>query len=104
MRTLMKVTMPVGAGSPSVKDGTIERLLGDTMNRLRPEASYFYPENGHRTCILVFDLKSPSDLPSITEPLFTELNASVEMYPAMNAEDLKKGLATYLEQNAAVRR
>jgi hypothetical protein len=104
MRTLMKVTMPVGAGAPSVKDGTIERLISETANRLRPEASYFYPEHGHRTCIMVFDLKSPSDLPAITEPLFTELNASVEMFPAMNAEDLKKGLAAYLEEGASLRR
>jgi hypothetical protein len=99
----MKVTMPVGTGAPSVKDGTIERVLGETSNRLRPEAAYFYPENGHRTAIMIFDLKSPSDLPAITEPLFTELNGTVEMYPVMNAEDLKKGLAAYLEQNAALR-
>ena len=104
MRTLMKVTLPVGANSPSVKDGTIERLITETVTRIRPEASYFFPEHGHRTAIMVFDLKSPSDLPAITEPLFTELNASVELFPAMNAEDLKKGLATFLEQNAAVRR
>lgn len=104
MRTLMKVTLPIGAGAPGVQDGNIERVLGETANRLRPEASYFYPEHGHRTCIMVFDLKNPSDLPWITEPLFTELNASVEMYPAMNADDLKKGLAAYLEQNAALRR
>ena len=103
MRTLMKVTMPVGAGAPNVKDGTIERVLGETANRLRPEAAYFYPENGRRTAIMIFDLKNPSDLPTITEPLFTELNASVEMHPVMNAEDLKNGLAAYLEQNAALR-
>lgn len=104
MRTLMKISMPVGANSPSVKDGTIERILTETVNRIHPEASYFFPENGRRTAILVFDLKSPVDLPTITEPLFTELNASVEVHPAMNAEDLKKGLAAYLEQNAALRR
>jgi hypothetical protein len=103
MRTLMKVTMPVGAGAPTVKNGSIERVLGETANRLRPEASYFYPEQGHRTAIMVFDLKSTSDLPVITEPLFTELNATVEMFPVMDADDLKKGLASYLGQNAAVR-
>jgi hypothetical protein len=104
MRTLLKVTMPVGAGAPTVKDGTIERVLGETANRLRPEAAYFYPENGHRTAIMIFDLKSPSDIPAIAEPLFTELNGTVEMHPVMNADDLKKGVATYLEQNAALHR
>jgi hypothetical protein len=103
MRTLMKVTMPVGAGAPNAKDGSIERVLGETANRLRPEASYFYPEAGRRTCIMIFDLKNPSDIPSIAEPIFSELNGTVEMHPVMNADDLKKGLATYLEQNAALR-
>ena len=104
MRTLMKITMPVGAGAPNVKDGTIERVLGETANRLRPEAAYFYPENGRRTALMVFDLKSPADIPGIAEPIFTELNGTVEIHPVMNAEDLKKGLATYLEQNAALHR
>jgi hypothetical protein len=104
MRTLLKVTMPVGAGAPTVKDGTIERVLGEMENRLRPEAAYFYPENGHRTAIMIFDLKSPADIPAIAEPLFTELNGTVEMHPVMNAEDLKKGVATYMEQNAVLRR
>jgi hypothetical protein len=103
MRTLLKVTMPVGAGAPNVKDGTIERVLGETASRLRPEAAYFYPEAGRRTAIMIFDLKNPSDIPSIAEPIFTELNGTVEMHPVMNADDLKKGLATYLEQNAALR-
>jgi len=104
MRTLLKVTLPTGPGAPGAKDGTIERVMGETANRLRPEASYFYPENGHRTAILVFDLKSPSDLPVIAEPIITELNASVELFPVMNAEELKRGLATVMEQNAAMRR
>lgn len=103
MRTLMKITMPVGAGAPTVQDGTIERVLGETAARLRPEAAYFYPENGRRTALMVFDLKDPSDIPSIAEPLFTELNATVEMHPVMNAEDLKKGVATYLGQSVALR-
>ncbi len=104
MRTLMKISMPVGSGAPNVKDGTIGRILGETTNRLHPEAAYFYPEHGHRTAIMVFDLKNPSELPIITEPLFTELNATVEMYPVMNADDLKKGLGAYMDQNAALHR
>ena len=104
MRTLLKVTMPVGPGAPSVKDGTIARILEETAKRLQPEASYFYPENGRRTAIMVFDLKNTADIPVIAEPLFTELNGTVELYPVMNAEDLKKGLATYHEKSAALNR
>ena len=102
MRTMLKITMPVGAGAPTVKDGRIERVLGETANRLHPEAAYFYPENGRRTAIMIFDLKNPAEIPAIVEPIFTELSGTAELHPVMNAEDLKQGLATYLEQNAAL--
>jgi hypothetical protein len=41
---------------------------------------------------LVFDLKDPSDIPTIAEPLFMILKAKVEFTPVMNADDLQKGL------------
>lgn len=104
MRTLMRVSIPVEAGNRAIQDGTLERAIGGTMERLRPEAAYFYPENGHRTCLMVFDLKSPSDLPTISELFFMELNASVEMYPVMNLEDLKTGLAAMAGHGAAAKR
>jgi hypothetical protein len=40
----------------------------------------------------VFDLKDPSELPALTEPLFSKLGAQVEMFPVMNREDLQNGL------------
>ena len=104
MRTLMKFSFPVETGNRAIKDGTLERVVGETITRLRPEASYFYPENGRRTCLLVFDLKNVSDIPSIVEPFFEELNAAVDVIPVMNAEDLKKGLGALADANAAVRR
>ncbi|MGO9408606.1 MAG: hypothetical protein ACLP41_15210 [Acidimicrobiales bacterium] len=36
---------------------------------------YFFPEDGKRTCLLVFDMSW--QLPSIVEPLFESLDASV---------------------------
>ena len=103
MRTLMKITVPVESGNQGIKDGSLESTIQGLMKRLTPEAAYFYPENGHRTMLMVFDLKSPADLPTITEPLFMDLNASVEMVPVMNVEDLKKGLSAMIEHRGAAR-
>jgi hypothetical protein len=40
----------------------------------------------------VFDLQDPSQLPTISEPLFSKLKANIQMFPVMDREDLQKGL------------
>ncbi|SFD82996.1 hypothetical protein SAMN05518672_103401 [Chitinophaga sp. CF118] len=92
MRTMLKVTMDVAASNQALKNGTLSKTINATIEKIHPEASYFLAVDGCRACIMVFDLKDPSDIPSIAEPFFSTLNAKVEMSPVMNAEDLKKGL------------
>jgi hypothetical protein len=92
MRTMMKITIDIEAGSRAVADGTIGRLMEQVLGPLQPEAAYFGPEDGMRTAWIVFDLQDPSQLPALTEPLFRELKATVQMVPVMNQEDLQKGL------------
>jgi hypothetical protein len=59
---------------------------------LKPEAAYFLADDGRRTALMVFDLVDTSDIPSIAEPFFTTMNASVAIVPVMNADDLRRGL------------
>jgi hypothetical protein len=92
MRTLLKATMDVTASNKAVMDGSLQKLMQTTMEKLKPEASYFTAIDGCRACFIVFDLKDPSEIPSIAEPFFLNLNAKVEFSPVMNADDLKKGL------------
>jgi hypothetical protein len=80
---------PANAG---LKDGSFGKVMQATMDRLKPEAAYFFADHGCRAALFVFDLKDSSEIPSITEPLFMQLNAEVEIQPCMNAEDLGKGL------------
>jgi hypothetical protein len=93
MRTLVKVTIPVEGGNKAILDGTMPRLIQEALDRLRPEAAYFYPEQGCRTALMVIDMKESSSLPEIVEPFFTGFNARVECTPVMNAQDLQAGLA-----------
>jgi len=92
MRTMMKIKIDTEAGSRMIADGSLPQLMQETLGSLQPESAYFGPEGGMRTAFVVFDLKDPSQLPSITEPLFSKLNAQVEMFPVMNQEDLQNGL------------
>jgi hypothetical protein len=92
MRMMMKVQLDTEAGSRAISDGSLPQLMQETLGRLQPEAAYFGPENGTRTAFIVFDLQDPSELPSITEPLFRTLKANIQMFPVMDREDLQKGL------------
>jgi hypothetical protein len=89
---MLKVQMDVQAANAAIKDGRLERVLAATMERLKPEAAYFTAVDGCRGGFIVFDLQHPSDIPSICEPFFLELNAKVELTPVMTAEDVQKGV------------
>ena len=92
MRMMLKVTIPTEAGNRAMKDGRLQRVLNETMTKLNPEAAYFVANEGSRCAMLFFEMHHASDIPAIAEPLFSELDAEIEMVPAMNAEDLEKGL------------
>ena len=92
MRMMMKVQVDTEMGSRAIADGTLPRVMQETLGRLQPEAAFFGPENGLRTAFIVFDLQDPSQLPSITEPLFSTMKATIQMFPVMDREGLQKGL------------
>ncbi|HXZ32888.1 MAG TPA: hypothetical protein VEH30_11455 [Terriglobales bacterium] len=92
MRTVLKFTIPAEAGNAAIREGTLGKIVESVLNDLKPEAAYFFPNNGERSGFVVFDMKEPSQIPIIAEPLFVTLNAKVEFHPAMNMEDLRKAL------------
>jgi hypothetical protein len=92
MRMLLKVKMPTEQGNQAVKDGSLGKILEATVNRLKAEAAYFIAEDGLRCALIFFDMKDSADIPAIAEPLFISLGAKLEFVPAMNADDLRKGL------------
>ncbi|HEY6739597.1 MAG TPA: hypothetical protein VI076_12190, partial [Actinopolymorphaceae bacterium] len=67
---LLWVTFDTERTDQAVADGTLPTALQDMLDRLRPEAAYFTPNKGRRSCVVVFDLADPSRMPTITEPLF----------------------------------
>jgi hypothetical protein len=92
MRVLMKVQMEVTAASELIESGKMPELVETALGRIRPEAAYFGTEDGKRTIFLVFDLKEPSDLPSLTESFFAVGKAAVQVTPVMTQAELKAGL------------
>jgi hypothetical protein len=88
MRMLMKVSIPVEAGNRAAVDGSLPKTIQAILDEQKPEAAYFLGENGKRTGYIFLDLKSTADVPAIAEPWFLAFNATVEITPAMTAQDL----------------
>jgi hypothetical protein len=93
MRMLLKVQPSVEAGNEAVRSGRIAEIIQSSIQLIDPEAVYFVVENGGRTGFMFFNLEDSSQIPVIVEPLFQNLNANVEVLPAMNLEELQRGLS-----------
>lgn len=92
MRMLVKFSVPVEKGNQAFQSGTLQKTVQSMVERLKPEAAYFYPnENGERSAFMVFDMEGSWQIPSIAEEVFQTLNAKIQFSPVMNAEDLQRG-------------
>ncbi len=92
MRMMLRWTVPVERGNEAIKDGSLSQTIESLIDELKPEAAYFWPENGERGGMMVFDMADPSQIPQIAEPLFLNVDAAVDFAPVMNADDLKTAL------------
>jgi hypothetical protein len=93
MRVMLKATLDTEKSSDVIESGKMPELLQSVLGKIKPEAAYFLPDGGQRTCVLFFDMQDSSELPPLTEPFFLQLGAKVEVTPAMNLDDVQKGLA-----------
>jgi hypothetical protein len=89
---MLRWTVPVERGNEAIKDGSLSQTIESLIDELKPEAAYFWPENGERGGMMVFDMADPTQIPQIAEPLFMNVDAAVDFAPVMNADDLKKAL------------
>ncbi len=92
MRMMMKAQMATAAANAASLN-ELPQAIQATIEKLQPEAAYFFPDDGKRTMLMVFDLTDPSQLPVIAEPFFQLAEASVDFRPVMNIEDLQRGLS-----------
>ncbi len=92
MRMLLKASIPVEKGNETYKSGALQRTIQSAAEALKPEAMYFFSEDGKRTGLLVFDMEGSWQLPAILEPIFQALDASILVTPVMNGEDLERGM------------
>lgn len=92
MHVILKVLMAdVEKANEAINSGKLPKIVESVSKIMKPEATFFYAEEGCRTGIFIFDLQDVSMIPQIAEPFFVGLNARIQLYPAMNVEELTKG-------------
>jgi hypothetical protein len=93
MRMMLKAHLGTAEAAKSIEAGRMPMIMHAMMEQLKPEAAYFGPDDGHRTAFIVFQMDDPSQLPAMTEPLYSELGANVQIFPVMDRDDLERGLS-----------
>ncbi|KOU55845.1 hypothetical protein ADK57_43145 [Streptomyces sp. MMG1533] len=93
MRVLLKASMDTEKANEAIRNGTLAKLIQESVEQIKPEAAYFTADHGKRTAFLVFDMQDSSQMPVISEPFFLNLGAEVSYTPVMNLEDVQKGLS-----------
>ncbi|MER6303211.1 hypothetical protein ABT247_27130 [Kitasatospora sp. NPDC001539] len=92
MRALLEVELDTATSNKLISDGSMREGIQQTLAQLKPEAAYFFGRHGRRAMLLVVDVADEASIPSIAEPFWLQLNASVELHPCMNGDELMEGL------------
>jgi hypothetical protein len=92
MRFLIRAKTPTDSGNKVVQDPNFLTKLEEYMNKVKPEAAYFMPIEGHRAGAFIVNVESNEQIPAIVEPLFQWWGANVDVVPVMTFDELKKGL------------
>lgn len=93
MRIMLHVAFDTDKTNQMVRDGTMGHTIEGILERLRPEVVYAHAAQGRRGLTLVVDAPDGATLPSLAEPFWLELGASVDAVPVMTAEELGVGLS-----------
>jgi hypothetical protein len=90
MRMLLHVIFPHDKFNAAVKDGSAGPKMKKILDDLKPEAVYFTEFDGHRSGLLIIDVKEPSQVPAYAEPWFLGFDADCRFRIVMTPEDLGK--------------
>lgn len=92
MKIMMRVTIPVEKGNQAEADGSLSQIIQDLVEEVKPEAAYFFMEDGERAALLVFEETDAARLTKLNEPLMAKLEASIDHKPVLSLDELIKGL------------
>ena len=93
MRVMLKFTIPVERGNATAEDGSMQRAIDAVVAHVKPEAAYFFVEDGRRAGLLFFKPADGAAIMHVNETLFKSLDAAVTVTPALTLDELHRGFA-----------
>jgi hypothetical protein len=87
---MLTFRIPPEEGNAALKDGRFTPTLESIMEELQPEAAYFGSIEGARGGYLVVNMDDAAQIPTICEPLFLGLNATVQVSPVFTLDDMPR--------------
>ncbi len=90
MKFMITVNIPVEDSNDIIKSGQLSNVLQQVLGDVKPEAVYFAPSMGTRSMFVIVDIADGSKIPSVLEPFWLGLNASIEMTPLFTMDEMKK--------------
>jgi hypothetical protein len=92
MRLMVRTTIPTEPFNAVLRSGNVGELFQQMMDQLKPEAAYFYLENGLRTNLFILNVADASQIPGLIEPFYLGFNAQIDITPVLTPEDMGKAL------------
>jgi len=92
MRMMLRWRIPVDCGNEALPDGSWHAALDKLFAAYKPEATYYWLEDGERSGMAVFEMSDSAEIPAIAEPLFHAAEVELDLIPVMTEADLRKGL------------
>ena len=80
MRFLIRARIPTEAGNKMVQDPNFLKKIEEYINKIKAEATYFFESDGNRVVAFIVDIPSADQIPIIVEPLFSGMDAHVELH------------------------
>jgi hypothetical protein len=96
MRMMLKILIPTEAGNEAVKDGSLAKLFETTIRKLDAETNYFVAQDGLRCAMIFFDIRIAPNFQASSSRC-SGVNVEIDVVPAMNADDLKRGLGAAMQ-------
>lgn len=92
MRLMLRFSILVKKGNKAAADGSMSAAIKALLKQVKPEAAFFHLDDGRRAGTIIFEETDQTKMTAINEPLFAKLNATIDIQPVVNLDELMSSI------------